>query len=147
MQILNELEERYHMNCQNWGFLRFSALVDVPEQKVLGWDKTCCDSGACYQFFSAEEPLHGMTRPQQVPCPMGLSCFMKWETDWHQALNNIEHQFGHIEFESITLTKVLYHNIEHPNWHFHTCCGRDFIVDADTGKVELIQSEAAHITH
>ena len=145
IQNLNDLEERYHMNCQNWSFLHLSAKVDVPEQKVLGWDVTCCDQNDAYKFFSAEEPVTGMTRPERISRPLGFGYFEKWSVSWHQALNNIQHQFGHIEFESITLSKILHSEIENPHWHVHTCCGRDFIVDSETGKVDAIAQEAAHV--
>ena len=145
IQNLNDLEERYHMNCQSWSFLHICAKVDVPEQKVLGWDVTCCDQNYAYKFFRAEEPLIGMTRPERISRPLGLGYFETWSVSWHQALNNIQQQFGHIEFESITLSKILHSEIENPHWHIHTCCGRDFIVDSVTGKVDAIAQEAAHV--
>ncbi|NTW69980.1 MAG: hypothetical protein HGB23_09075 [Chlorobiaceae bacterium] len=106
-------------------------------EDILGWDViTRGKDGSCYEFYSAQPPLIGMTQPQPVNCPLGIVAFDGYKIDIDEAIKIFHSQNGGGKFTEITLSWPLTHPLaKEPHWYFRTNLGNTVVIGANSGQI------------
>ncbi len=104
---------------------------------ILGWDVIVrAKDGVCYSFYTAQPPLIGMTQPQPVNCPLGISPFDGYKIEIEEAIKIFKTQNGGDLFTEISLSWPLVHPAApEPYWHFRTNLGNTVIIGANSGQI------------
>ena len=122
------------------GLLKKTGMLRVPfahdAKDVVGFDYIVHTAdNCCMEFYAANPPLVGMTKPKLVTYPMGLMIFNRYNIDYKKVIE-IFHKgdWGDL-FTSLVLYKPLYPGVEEPYWHIVSHLGVQIIIGADTGSI------------
>lgn len=124
------------------GLLRKTGRLKTPESEqasdVEGFDNVVSDgSGKCYQYYAANPPLVGLTKPEPVACPLGIAVIDDYKIDYKQAIDIFHKGNWGSKFTSITLSKPLTPEVKDPLWRIDSTTGVEVVINANTGEAEV----------
>ena len=133
-----ELENIPSMKIEYPGLMSMKARINEPGSSykdVLGWD-ILCREGGCYEFYVAQYPLIGMTRPVEVPCPLGIQPFDSYNVSFQEALEKLNGMDCGDKFVALSLYWPLTPECKEPYWYIRTDLGTQVSVGANSGTAQ-----------
>lgn len=102
---------------------------------IVGWDYLTRHNETCYEFYAAQAPLIGMSRPVPVPCRLGIRAFNSYKIDAAKAIELLHTVNCGSGFVAMTLYWVLSPSSQEPEWHFRTDIGCNVVIGANSGNI------------
>lgn len=105
------------------------------KEDVLGFDYLVRDeNNQCLKYYAANPPLIGMTKPEPVPCPLGIRVIKEYRVNYEMAIEIFHTMNCGDAFTDIALSWPLTPEVIEPVWHIHTNLDSVVIIGADSGK-------------
>ncbi len=137
--ILADASENIGGNTKVKGLMRKEGRLKPGAEKpedVLGFDYLVHLDNTCFEYYSANPPLHGTTQAVPVPCPVGIEIFDDFKVDYTAAITIFHRGNWGSQFTSMTLSKPLvYPQTTEPYWYMVSNLGQTVIIGADSGEI------------
>jgi len=116
-----------------------TGVLSVPEassaEQVVGFNYIVLGrDDSCMTYYAANPPLIGMSKPVEIPCPLGIVVIDNYNIDYKQAIALFEKTNCGGAFTGISLSQPLVPGIINPFWTIDSVTGQAFSVNADTGQ-------------
>ncbi len=124
------------------GLLHKTGVILVKQatkpEDVVGFDYVVRHDDTCWEYYAANPPLIGMTRPTEIPCPVGVQIIGAYKIDYKKAIELFMSSLCGGAFTGITLYWPLVPSVTEPQWHIRSVLGADFVVGANDGRGECL---------
>lgn len=116
--------------------------VASSSDEVLGFDYMTRHGDTCHEYYAANPPLIGMTRPTEIPCPLGARVIGEYKIDYNQAIRIFLESNCGDAFTAISLSWPLVASVTEPQWHILSITGSIFVVGANSGDGQCMQAHS-----
>lgn len=103
---------------------------------IIGWNCIVRAEDTCFEFYVAQPPNFGMTKPVQKSCLIGLRPFVSYKIGIEEALEIFEKNVSQRDcgdsFTAIRLMWPLSFDCKEPYWYFRVL-KHEFLIGANTG--------------
>ncbi len=100
---------------------------------ILGWDCIVrAEDGTCFSFYVAQSHI-GMTKPVQIPCPLGIRIISSYKIDIEDAIKILNKKDCGDTFVDVELSWPLVPDCNEPYWHFRMTIGNEVFIGANSG--------------
>ncbi|HUC89502.1 MAG TPA: hypothetical protein VMR45_01765 [Patescibacteria group bacterium] len=108
-------------------------------EDVTGFDYVASDNGKCYGYYAANPPLVGLTKPEPVPCPLGLAVVNDYKISYQEVIDIFHKGNWGSKFTDISLSKPLTPAVKDPMWYLVSDTGVHVVINANTGEPNVQQ--------
>ncbi|MDY0388637.1 MAG: hypothetical protein RBT65_16245, partial [Methanolobus sp.] len=120
------------------GLLSKQALINngkgTEVKDILGWNCIVrAEDGTCFSFYVAQPPKIGMTKPVQIPCPLGIRIIPSYKIGIEEAIKILNERDCGDTFVDVNLYWPLVPDCNEPYWHFRLTLGNEVFIGANTG--------------
>lgn len=137
--ILGDASENIGGDVKVKGLMRKVAHLKPGAEKfedVLGFDYIVHCNDTCFEYYSANPPLHGTTQAKPITCPVGIEIFGDYNVDYKAAVTIFHRGNWGSQFTTMSLSKPLvYPQTAEPYWYMVSNLGQTVIIGADSGEI------------
>ena len=109
--------------------------VGKNKEDVLGFDYVVkSEKNQCLKYYAANPPQTGLTKPEPIPCPLGIRVIKDYKINYEKAIEIFHTMNCGDAFTDIALSWPLTPEVREPVWHIHTNLGSVVVIGADSGK-------------